>query len=52
MAQLSELRAFARIQPAVVQGNSDPFSQDAATRNYCRLAGIRYQVRYWFWAGG
>jgi diketogulonate reductase-like aldo/keto reductase len=44
MAQLNELRAFARIQPAVVQRNSDPFSQDAEMRSYCRLAGMQYQV--------
>jgi diketogulonate reductase-like aldo/keto reductase len=44
MLQLNELRATARIQPAVVQRNSDPFSQDAEMRSYCRLAGIQYQV--------
>ena len=44
MVQLNELRSFARIQPAVVQRNSDPFSQDAEMRAYCRIAGIQYQV--------
>ena len=44
MEQLGELRQFARTQPAVVQRNSDPFSQDAEMRSYCRLAGIQYQV--------
>ncbi len=46
LAQLAELAAFATVKPAVVQRNSDPFSQDADVRGYCRLAGIQYQVRH------
>lgn len=46
VAELAELLKFAEIKPAVVQRNSDPFSQDVEMLAYCRFSGIQYQVRW------
>lgn len=44
VSQLSELRQWARVQPAVVQRNSDVFSADRAARAFTRSAGWQYEA--------
>lgn len=44
VAQLAELSRWAKVQPAVVQRNSDVFSADAPARHFSRARGWQYQA--------
>jgi diketogulonate reductase-like aldo/keto reductase len=43
-AELRELGEWARVQPAVVQRNSDLFSQDKEARHLCESKGWQYEA--------